>query len=366
MGISIRLSTYLARNFFLAYLAALGILVALKFLRELVDLARKVATRDDVGFDIVFELAALKVPQSIELMTPLSLLAAGMYTMWRLTRHNELVAVRAAGISMWQFLAPALLVAGAIGGFLLVFVNPIGADSLARYDAMYSQHIDSDNKAFRVSSVGAWLREADENGITVIHADRATGKDSKVVLTQPTVLLFDPNGGFRLRIDANSGSLEQGYWHLVNTVSRAPGGRDEAHEFIDLSTGITLDRLKEGVANPASVSFWQLRDVIDLTEKAGFTAVRYRIQWHSLLAMPVLLCALMLVAATFSLRMPRRGGTMLLIVSGITAGFVIELLKYVMLTLGNFGEVPVVLAAWTPAIATLLFGVAVLFHVADG
>jgi lipopolysaccharide export system permease protein len=64
--------------------------------------------------------------------------------------------------------------------------------------------------------------------------------------------------------------------------------------------------------------------------------------------------------------LPRRGGTVKLIVAGLLAGLAIELLKYVMVTLGDSGQVPVLLAAWTPAVAALLFGTAALFHAEDG
>jgi lipopolysaccharide export system permease protein len=361
-----RLSIYLSRIFLLVYLSALGILLALTFLRDIVELGRQVATRRDIGFELVLQLAALRMPHSIEMISPMALLAAGMYTMWRLSRHNELVAVRAAGVSVWRFLAPCLITATAIAVFIVVFVNPLGADSMAKHDALYSRYIDPDDDAFRVSSVGAWLRESDDNGLTVIHADRAATGDAGLRLVRPTAFLFNRGGDLEMRIDADRGHLGNGYWHLVNTVSKKPSGRVVHREFIDIKTDLTLDQLQEGVASPSSIPFWRLPDIIDMTERAGFSAVRFRIHWNMLLALPVLACALTIIAATFSLRLPRRGGTVKLIVAGLLAGLAIELLKYVMVTLGDSGQVPVLLAAWTPAVAALLFGTAALFHAEDG
>ena len=365
MRISLRLSMYLGRSFLFAYLAAISVLAGLTFFKDLVSYGRDAADKSDLTFDVVLEMAALLVPMSIEKMTPLALLAGGMVTMWRLTRNNELVAVRAAGISVWQFLAPAVMVAVLAGAFILGLVNPLGSVGLVRHNVLYSTHINSKDRVFKVSSVGVWLREVDEDGATVIHADRATSVDG-VSLSQATAILFDADGTFQVRIDAESATLGDGRWRFADAVMKRPKGRDEPHEFIDLKTGLTAARIQDSVAEPEAISFWRLPEVIKLTEGAGFTAVRYRIHWNALLASPLLFCAMMLLAATFSLRAPRRGGTMKLITAGILAGFCVELLKYVMVTLGNFGQIPVMLAAWTPAVAASMFAIAALFHVEDG
>ncbi|MCP4330065.1 MAG: LptF/LptG family permease [Alphaproteobacteria bacterium] len=356
----------MARNFLISYCGVIAVLTVLNFLKYLIDYGRKSTGREDLTFDIVLEMSALRIPQTVELMTPIALLAAGMIAMWRLSRNNELVAIRAAGISVWQFLTPALLVAIAISAVVLGIINPLGADSLARHNALYTKYIDAKDRVFKVSSVGLWFREVDSAGITVIHADRLDSGGDSVAIEAVSVLLFDFNDRLRLRIDADRGELHDGYWRLINTVSKEPGIGPQSHEFIDLKTRQTVTQIQEGITEPDSVPFWKLPEVIALTEAAGFTAVRYRIHWNTLLASPVLFCAMMLIAATFTLRMPRRGGTMKLIIAGIMAGFIVELLKYVMVTLGNFGQVPVVLAAWTPAVAALMFGVAALFHVEDG
>ena len=365
MRISLRLSLYLGRSFLFSYLAAISVLAGLKFFKDLVTYGRNATDNVNLTFDIVLEMAALLVPTSIEMMTPLALLAGGMITMWRLTRHNELVAVRAAGISVWQFLTPALLVAVLTSAFLLGLVNPLGSDGMVRHNILYSTYIRANDRIFKVSSVGVWLREVDKDGATVIHADRATSVDG-VTLARATALLFAADGEFQVRVDAESATLSEGHWRFTDAVMRRPRGRDEQHEYIDIKTGLTAERIQDGVAEPEAISFWRLPKVINLTEAAGFTAVRYRIHWNALLASPLLFCAMMLLAATFSLRTTRQGGTMRLITAGILAGFVVELLKYVMVTLGNFGQVPVLLAAWTPAVAALMFAIAALFHVEDG
>jgi lipopolysaccharide export system permease protein len=90
------------------------------------------------------------------------------------------------------------------------------------------------------------------------------------------------------------------------------------------------------------------------------------LHFNVLLARPFLLCAMVLVAATFSLRMQRRGGATLMIVGGVVAGFLLYFLSDIIFALGLSAKVPVTLAAWTPTGVSLIFGTSMLLHLEDG
>jgi lipopolysaccharide export system permease protein len=133
-----------------------------------------------------------------------------------------------------------------------------------------------------------------------------------------------------------------------------------------LNTDLTTTQIQDSFASPMSLSFWQLPAFIRTLEKAGFSALRHRIYWHSTLASPILLCAMIFVAAVFSLRLPRRGGVVSLIVAGVATGFTVYFLTNLINALGQSGEMPVVLAAWAPAMITLMIGGGLLLHLEDG
>ena len=114
------------------------------------------------------------------------------------------------------------------------------------------------------------------------------------------------------------------------------------------------------------MSFWALPRFISVLEAAGFSGLRHRLYWHSQLAVPVLLSAMVLLAATFSLRPMRRGGTGLAVVCGVATGFLLYFLSDVVSALGASARVPVALAAWSPAVVSCLLGTAMLFHLEDG
>jgi lipopolysaccharide export system permease protein len=80
----------------------------------------------------------------------------------------------------------------------------------------------------------------------------------------------------------------------------------------------------------------------------------------------LLLCAMVLVAATFSLRMQRGGGATLMIIGGVASGFLLYFISNIVFALGLSAKLPVLLAAWTPAGISLIFGVSMLLHLEDG
>ena len=133
-----------------------------------------------------------------------------------------------------------------------------------------------------------------------------------------------------------------------------------------LPTTLTTSKIEESLASPDSMSFWELPGFIRLLESSGFSAQRHRLHFNVLLARPFLFCAMVLVAATFSLRMQRRGGAVLLLVSGVAAGFLLYFVSDIVFALGLSAKIPVLLAAWTPAGVSMIFGASMLLHLEDG
>ncbi|MBY0354201.1 MAG: LptF/LptG family permease, partial [Rickettsiales bacterium] len=109
-----------------------------------------------------------------------------------------------------------------------------------------------------------------------------------------------------------------------------------------------------------------LTGFIHTLEKAGFSALRHKLRWHTILATPLLLAAMVLVAAVFSLRLHRRGKIGLMVIGGILAGFMTNFLNSLFHAFGMSGGLPVILAAWATPMLVLMIGVMLLLHLEDG
>ncbi len=133
-----------------------------------------------------------------------------------------------------------------------------------------------------------------------------------------------------------------------------------------MPTQLTLDQIQDSFSAPATFSFWQLPGFISVLEKAGFSALKHRLHFHSLMAMPLLLGGMLLLAAVFALRPPRRGRTGIMIVIGLVAGFMLYFMTNIIYALGAAGDLPIVLAAWAPSLIVVMTAGAVLLHLEDG
>lgn len=364
MRISPTLSGYVARQFMVRLAAMfLGVLLIV-FLLDLVEHLRRAAGHEDVPFSAMVVLVLLRLPQMAQMVLPFVVLFASMLTFWKLTRTHELVVMRAAGVSVWQFLAPVLIVAIAVGIFKTTVFNPFAAASLSRYEQLSNRYLRGQDSLMSVSAAGVWLRQADPDGQSVVHAERV-GQDA-MSLSRVIVFSFRDGDHFVRRIDAETAELEPGAWALTNAWVTEAGMPARFQRRYTLPTDLTVDKILNSFSSPETLSFWALPGFIQVLEQAGFSSVRHRLHWHAQLTTPLLLSAMAIIAAAFSLRHTRRGGTTAMILAGALVGFIFYFLSDVTLALGLSNSLPPPLAAWSPAAIALLLGLSMLIHLEDG
>jgi len=181
-----------------------------------------------------------------------------------------------------------------------------------------------------------------------------------------SVYFLNQRSEFTSRIEARAARLDGGFWLIEDGQRFRMGEPPEPFGELRLPTSLTASKIEESLASPDTMSFWELPGFITLLEQSGFSAQRHRLHFNILLARPFLFCAMVLVAAAFSLRMQRRGGSAMLIVSGVLAGFLLYFLSDIVFALGLSAKIPVLLAAWTPAGVSMIFGTSMLLHLEDG
>jgi lipopolysaccharide export system permease protein len=364
MRTSPTLFIYIGRQFLISFTGILLAFLSVAFLFDVVEMLRRAQSKEGTPFAIVLSMSFFKLPHLTEQVVPFAILFGGMLTFWRLTRSQELVVVRAIGVSVWQFTAPAVFLAFVIGVVKITMLNPVAAAMLFHYEELENKYLKGKTSLLAVSETGLWLRQIDGNNESVVHALQVSPRDFE--LSDVVIFLFKDNDHFAGRIDAETAKLDDGYWDIRKAWITAPDQPPAYAADYRLRTNLTIEQIQDSFASPESVSFWELPQFIDLLQHAGFSALRHRLYWNSLLSDPLLLCAMVLIAATFSLRHQRRGGTVIIIAMGVFTGFLVYFISDVVFALGLTESIPIFLAAWSPAGASLLFGLAMLFHLEDG
>ena len=366
MRLSQTLSLYIARHYAVHFLAVLGLFVFLIFVFDIVELMRRASGKPGIGMRLLLEMAALKFPHAVQLTFPFAVLFGSMVTFWRMTRSHELVVTRSAGVSAWQFLMPVLVATLLIGIIRVAAVNPFSAIMLARYERLDTEFLRSGSSALTLTGGGVWLRQGGPTGQVVIRSTGISVVGTRVELKPVIAFLYQGTDRFAGRIDADSAILGAGHWDLRNAWLHRPGETPMFAPSYRLPTELTLERIQDSFAPPETMSFWDLPQFIDTLKSAGFSALRHRLHLHSLLAAPFLMMAMVLLAATFTLRHVRQGGTTGIIGLGVMTGFLIYFFSDVSLALGLSSGIPVALAAWTPSGVAGLIGIALLLHLEDG
>jgi lipopolysaccharide export system permease protein len=272
----------------------------------------------------------------------------------------ELVVARAAGVSVWQFLTPPLVVIVLIGVGSVAAYNPLSTWMRQRADEIESTVFGGPASG----SIGIWIRQKSVDGQSIIRALARNGDSAE--FRNIEVFNFDDDGNFIERLEAASGELRDGYWALHEAKVVTPGFETLPVSTYLLATSLNRREVAQAFDAPETVSFWSLPELANQTARAGLDPTAYQLKYQELLARPLTLASMVLVAACFSLRFFRMGGIEYLVSGGVAAGFVLYVATKVVGDLGGAGFVSTSVAGWSPGIVGCLFGVYVLLQQEDG
>jgi lipopolysaccharide export system permease protein len=363
------LSRYIARRFLSVlgqvFLVFFGILMLIDMIEQLRRFSGAGAGLADAA-----RLALLNVPETLYRILPLIMIMASIALFLALARSSELVVVRAAGRSGLRFLLTPVLAALAVGGMTIAVLNPLVAATSKAYDDLRAAYAQGGGSVLSVSDSGLWLRQGDDTGQTVIQAARANLDGT--VLSSVDFLTFGPEGTPVARVAAAEAALTPGAWVLTGakewdlTADNPETAAQTLPDGARLPSDLTPERIRDSFGTPQAVPIWALPAHIAGLERAGFSATSYRLWFQMELAQPLLLTAMVLVAAGFTMRHVRFGRTGQMVLFAMLSGFALFFLRNFAQALGESGQIPISLAAWSPPVAACLLALSLLLHLEDG
>jgi lipopolysaccharide export system permease protein len=364
MMIARTLSFYFAKRFMLA---VIGVFVGVFFLVGIIDyieMTRRVGDMPNVSSLTAAQISFFRLPLMLERLMPFCVLIGAMTCYLSLSRRLELVIARAAGMSAWQFVSPALISALLFGIFATVLYNPVSAALQEQSRKLEAEIFNNTQSAMQQTSGGFWVRQRSDKGEAIINA--ATSTEQGMQLAGVNIYTFDLEGRFQDRIQAKSARLHPGEWKLADARVYASNTPPADHVSYSLPTNLTPEQVQESFATPETVSFWDLPAHIRMAEHAGLAAAAYRLQYQKLLARPFFLVAMVFLAAAVSLRLFRFGGVQKMVLGGIAAGFLLYVLAKITEDLSKAELMHPVVAAWLPAVVGGLTGFLALLFQEDG
>lgn len=360
------LSRYIVWQALRGIFVALAIVTSIIMLVDFVEGSRNIGSDANLNAGQVFLLTALKTPFLIEQTIPFIILFGIMGALYNMNRRSELIVMRASGHSAWRFLTPIMMLVVSLGVLWTLLANPLAINALSKHDDVKAQF---QGKASSQQDKPIWLREGTEYEQTVIYAPSYNLATRTLVSPEFTISNSDPDGGqvFSHRFDAKSAQLlKTGYWQLNEVLESQPDGSQQMNENVAVPTSLTPKDIQEAQSGFRQLPVWELPEEISELTKAGFSSTEQRLRFHKLLALPLTLLAMAVIAAGVSMRLTREGGTLRFMLTGAAIGFAVFFVENMIKAFGETGAISTRMAVWMIPIFVLTCGLAYLSRLEDG
>lgn len=356
---------YLTVNTLIGVIGLFLVLSSMTILIDLIESLREVEKIDDAGLGVALTLTLLRTPKLVLTMTPFIFLFGTMWAFYQLNKRSEMAVMRSAGLSVWGILTPSAILALLMGVAVLTLADPVASRMSSQAETLKNDIRGKSANLIKVLNGGIWLRQIEGDQAVILHA---RDYDAENNLLRNVVLWKQSREGvFIERWDASTAQIGDKRFILENARRKTLDGigQEEVGTQV-VNSQFSISDLREDIAKPETMSIWALPQFITLAEDAGLPTIKYELRFHDLLSLPFKLIAMVLIAATFSMRPVRQGGTVQLVLWGIAAGFLLFIVAEISNATAEARLVPVVLAAWAPVFIAGLLALTFLFNTEDG
>ncbi|HVA02092.1 MAG TPA: LptF/LptG family permease, partial [Terriglobia bacterium] len=303
-------------------------------------------------------------PQVVYLMLPLCILVATLVSFSLLTKSNEIIAIKSAGISLYRISIPVLIAAGLLSGSMFILGNNYLPSTNQRQDALRNEV--KGKPAQTMYKPGRQWIFGQENKI---YNYRFFDPDQNV-FANLSVFEIDPqNFNLRRRVYA-----ARAFWepHLQEWVLEDGWVRDFSNTRVQdykpfaVGTFQELDEqpayFKKEVKPSEQMSVLELRRYIQELKQSGFDVVRLSVAFYRKFSYPLIAFVVTLIAIPFSFATGRRG-TLAGIAMSIGIAVIYWSVSSLFQAMGNLSQLPPAVAAWSPDVLFGLGGIYLLTHV---
>ena len=349
---------YMARMFLVRTFAILAGLVLVLQALDLLSESGKILSVAGNGDAEVWRYVGLRAPQIVARFLPFSVLLGTILTLLTMNQNSEVVALKAAGLSAHQVLAPLIVASLGVAALSFAFNDRVVSRSTATLNQWQKVNygplpIDRGDRS------NVWVR----SGTDLIEADQIRGRGGDAVLGGVTVYERNAEGNLVGLVYGRQGKREGDGWRIapVQRFDVASGGVTRLAS-ATVARGVTPDQFTLATVDADGLSFLGLRSAIADLEDAGRpTKSLEGSLWHKLSG-PLSSVLMPLLGAVAAFGIARSGQLFVRAVIGMALGFTYFVADNFALAMGNLGAYPPFLAAWAPFLLFLLIGEAVLLR----
>jgi LPS export ABC transporter permease LptG len=340
---------YLLKQFFYFLLVLLAAFVLIFDAFTMFDLLGDIA-RNHISIGTVLSYFRYLVPLMVYQLAPLATLVATLVTLAVLAKNNEVVALKASGISLYRVVMP-LLIAGCLVSVAMFFLDDtILPLANQRQDALRNEIKGRPAQTY-IEPAHQWIfgENAKIYNYELFDFDRQLFGGLNVFELDPTTFRM------RRRVFATRAAWEpsESAWILTGGWVRdfdADGHVSRFERFTATSLPELIEQpgyFRREVRQYYQMNWRQLGAYIAGLRQAGFDTARLSVQWHRKFAFPLIAAIIVSLCAPFAFLVGTRGaigGLALAVGIGIAYWAAAALFE----AMGSLGQLPPLIAGWAP------------------
>lgn len=350
------LTLYLAKMFVVRIFAVLVMLVLVLMSLDLLSATGKILTPEGNGQAEILKYAGLRIPQLVARFLPYSVLLATLIALVTLNQNSEVVAMKAAGLSAHQVLAPLMLTAAVVAIISFAFNERVvtrANATLKAWEAVEYEAIPAET--------GVRSNVYISDGTNILTATTLYGSGESIRFDNVTWYERASGGNIREQIRADTATYAAPGWRLENSVRFDVGNAETSQAgTLVVGEGLTPEQIDLQTVDIDGQSFWELNETINAYDAIGMRTSEIRAKWWHRISGPLSALLMPLLGSIAAFGLARSGQLFVRAIIGMALGFAYFVVDNAALAMGNFGGYPPLLAAWAPFLLFALLGETVL------
>ena len=313
----------------------------------------------EISINIPIILSALFVPSLLYNMFPFVILISGIWFFLKIKKTDEIIALKVSGISNFSIIIIPSIVSIILGILFITSFNPITSILVKKYENIKGSYETDQDYLAAITVNGIWIREKDLNKNNIIRSSNL----NKENLIRVTIYEFDKENNFIKRIEARSANISSFNWVLKDATIIDADGNNLSSNISRLSyiSMYDIKKIKSLYSNLDTISFWNLKNEIQLLEARGYSTREMEAKFQRSFAFPFFLLSMVLLSGVFTLGMTFKENNWSYVFIAIITSVLIFYFNDFSAALGKTEKLPIVISVWMPIIIIFIFsGVGVI------
>tara|TARA_Y100001970_G_scaffold172863_1_gene211265 strand:+ start:969 stop:2048 length:1080 start_codon:yes stop_codon:yes gene_type:complete len=310
----------------------------------------------DVGIDVPIFMSALFVPNFIYNIFPFIILVSGLWFFLKIKKSDEIIAIKAAGVSNASVISVPCILSFILGIFFVTSITPITSELLKKYESLKNSYEKEQESLASVTVNGIWIKEKNFMIQALSLSDNT--------LNDVSIYIFDEEYNFIKKIESEEVDISTTNWLLRDAKITDQEGSSitENAGNIYFQSLYNFEKINSLYSNLDTVSFWNIKQEIQLLEERGYSTNEMRAKMHRSFAFPLFLFGMILLSGVFTLGMNIKESNWTYVFIAIITSVLVFYLNDFSAALGKTDKLPIELSVWMPIIIIFVFSTVGIIH----